>query len=74
MTLQDVLVTFVALVALVIVLRRLRPASPKAPPACANCALTAGGVSAGGPAAEASANRKQVPLAPDVNRPAGQRR
>ena len=73
MTLQDVLVTFVALVALVIVLRRLRPASPKAP-ACANCALTAGGVSAGGPAAEASANRKQVPLAPDVNRPAGQRR
>lgn len=74
MTLQDVLVTLIALAALVLVLRRLRPASPKALPACANCALTSAGVSATGPTAAPSANRKQVPLAADVNRPAGQRR
>ena len=65
MTGQDILVTLVALVALVLVIRRLRPVSPKAPPACANCALAQDAP---------SANRKQVAVAANVDRPAGQRR
>ena len=64
MTLQDVLVTVVALVALFLVIRRLRPAAPKAPPGCASCAL----------AQEATLpDRKQVPVAANVDRPASQR-
>ena len=65
MTLQDVLVTLVALVALLLVIRRLRPTAPKAPPGCASCALAQDA---------ALPNRKQVPIATNVDRPAGQRR